>query len=280
MQNTPIAMLKEAFKSIARPVIVSCGRPIAAALAGKPPHKTLSAMMRVKNEEEYLDRSVSSIVDLVEEVVIVDNLSSDATPAVIEALCSRYPTKIRAFSYPHIVARYGSEHTELARTRAGRRSPNYLPNFYSWCRVRCSHPYILKWDGDTVATEALAPALQAFRQSKSQILFHRGINLHESREHLISGRPFENMEPRLFYKRFSRYGDYFGYAEKLVTPYATLFNEYSEYIYEPLYIHLKFCKQQRFANMSLNLQEREQQFSSVGDVLPANLRRQVVSMGL
>jgi glycosyltransferase involved in cell wall biosynthesis len=275
-----MAKLTQILKKVVRPLVMTCGRPIAAALAGKPPNKTLSAMVRVKNEEEYLDRAVSSIVDLVEEVVIVDNLSDDATPEVIEALRLKYPAKIRAFSYPHRVARYGDEHTELAKTRAGRRSPSYLPNFYSWCRLRCTHPYILKWDGDTVATEALAPALRTFRQSKSQILFHTGFNLHESREHFISGRPFEDVEPRLFYKPFSRYGDYFGYAEKLVSPYATLFSEYSEHIHEPLYIHLKFCKQQRFTNMSANLQEQEQGFSSRGQELPADLRRQVVALGL
>ena len=273
-------IVTQTLKNVVRPFVVTGGRPIAAALAGKPPHKTLSAMVRVKNEEEYLDRAITSIVDLVDEVIIVDNLSDDATPEVIGSLRARYPTKIKTFTYPFNVARYGDEHTALTKTRAGRRSPNYLPNFYSWCRARCTHPYILKWDGDTVATEALRPALQSFRQSKSQILFYTGINLHESREHLINGRPFEDVEPRLFYKHYSRYGDYQGYAERLVSPYATLFSEYAEYIQDPLYIHLKFCKQQRFTNMSANLQEREQRFSSIGEALSVDLRRQVVSLGL
>ena len=169
-----MAKLRQILKKVVRPLVVTCGRPIAAALAGRPPNKTLSAMVRVKNEEEYLDRAVSSIVDLVEEVVIVDNLSDDATPEVIEALRLKHPAKIRAFSYRHRVARYGDEHTELVKTRAGRRSPSYLPNFYNWCRLRCTHPYILKWDGDTVATEALAPALRTFRQSQSQIFIPHG----------------------------------------------------------------------------------------------------------
>jgi hypothetical protein len=131
-----------------------------------------------------------------------------------------------------------------------------------------------------VATEALAPVLQTFRKSRSQILFHTGINLHESREHFISGRPFELFEPRLFYKFFSGYGDFDGYCENLRSPYVTLFTEYSEHIREPLYFHLKFCKQQRFTNMSANLKEREQRLASRGEVLPADLRRQVVSLGL
>jgi len=53
-----MARLRQALKKVVRPAVVTCGRPIAAVLAGKPPNKTLSAMVRVKNEEEYLDRAV------------------------------------------------------------------------------------------------------------------------------------------------------------------------------------------------------------------------------
>jgi glycosyltransferase involved in cell wall biosynthesis len=272
-------MLKQTVRKIVRPLVLAGGRPIAAALAGRPP-KRLSAMFRVKNEEEYLARAIESIVDLVEEVVIVDNGSDDASPQIIADFCRRYPGKVKSFSYPHRIARYGDEHIELARTWAGRRSPAFLPNYYNWCRARCSQPYILKWDGDTVATDALAPTLRAFRQSRSQILWYTGINLHESREYFISGRPLEDVEPRLFYKPFSHYGNYLGYVEQLWSPYGTLFSEYSEYIREPLYFHLKFCKRQRFTNISDNLKEREQRFSSQGDALPPEFKRQVVSLGL
>jgi glycosyltransferase involved in cell wall biosynthesis len=271
-------MLKRTLKKLVRPVVVAGGRPFAAALAGRPP-KRLSAMLRVKNEEEYLAPAIESIIDLVDEVVVIDNGSEDGSPQIIADFCRRYPSKVKSFSYPHRIARYGDEHVDLAKTRAGRRSPAFLPNYYNWCRDRCTEPYILKWDGDTVATEALAPTLRAFRQSRAQILWYTGINLHESGEHFISGRPLEIVEPRLFYKRFSHYENFLGFVEQLWSPYATLFTEYSEYVQEPLYFHLKFCKRERFSNMSADLQAREQRVSAQGEVLPADLRRQAVSLG-
>ncbi len=266
---------------IVRPLVVAGVRPVAAAVAGRPP-KRLSAMFRVKNEEEYLERAILSVVDLVDEVVIVDNQSEDATPRIISDVARRYPAKVKSLSYPHRIARYGQEHIELAKTRAGRRSPSFLPNFYNWCRDRCTHPYILKWDGDTVATEALAPTLRAFRQSRAQVLFHTGINLHESRECFISGRPFEDYEPRLFYRRFSFYGNMGGYVEALWSPYTSLamLQDYVERSPEPLYIHMKFCKQQRFTNISADVEEQERKFSSRGELLPPDLRRQVIALGL
>ena len=170
----------------------------------------------------------------------------------------------------------------LAATREGREdaSVHCSANYYNWCASKCTHAYILKWDGDTVATDALAPALQAFRSSRSQVLWHTGVNLHESREHYISGRPFEDVEPRLFYRRFSHYGNYFGYVEALWSPYLTLFSEYSERVAEPLYFHLKFCKRDRFSNISENLKKQEESNAARGAPLPQNLKAQIEALRL
>lgn len=262
-----------------RPVAVGAGRPIAHGLAGKPP-KRLSAMFRVKNEEEFLEAAISSVIDLVDQVVLVDNLSEDATPRIIADFARRHPDKVVAHEYPHRLARSGEENRALAATRSGRRSPSLLANFYNWCLARCSEPYILKWDGDTVASDALAPALEKFVASPIQVLWHTGVNLHESRDHFISGRPFEDMEPRLFYRRFARYGNSLGFAETLWSPYMMMYPELSERVEEPLYFHLKFCKADRFSNISDDSRVSEERNSAMGDPLPVDLRAQVERLGL
>src|SRR5687768_3243300 len=76
--------------------------------------RAISAMLRVKNEEEFLFASVTSIVEHVDEVVIVDNGSRDETPAVIDALRERYPDKVSRHSYPFEIRRVGRENWELA----------------------------------------------------------------------------------------------------------------------------------------------------------------------
>jgi hypothetical protein len=266
-------------RKLARPLVIRMGRPAAAALAGRPP-KQLSAMFRVRNEEEFLEAAVTSVVDVVDEVVIVDNGSTDATPRIIADLVARHPARIRTFQDPHSMARYGAESVDLLRTRTGRRSPSFLPTYYNWCLERCTHPYILKWDGDTVATSGFAATIERFRTSRSQVLWYSGINLHEDRRHLISGRPYEDVEPRLFYRRFARYNHSLGYVETLWSPYMMLYPEFSERLAEPQYFHLKFCKRDRFTNISADLRESEIAHSSRGEQLPAALREQVVALGL
>jgi hypothetical protein len=263
----------------ARPLASRFGRRLADAFAGRPP-KTISAMVRVHNEEQYLEAAVESIAALVEEIVIVDNLSDDGTPQIIERLAAQYPDKVRAFRYPHRIARYGDEQVAQAATRAGRRSPAFLPNYCNWCVARCSHPYIMRWDGDTVATSALAGTLASFRESDAQVLWYTGINVQESREHFIKGRPYEDMEPRLFYRRFSRYDRSVGDVETLWSPYVKLFPEYSEHVLEPLYFDLKFCKDDRSTNISDDLRRTETVNAEPGDVLAPELQAQIAALRL
>jgi hypothetical protein len=201
-------------RKIAKQSAIAAAYPILRAFAGRPPKK-ISAMLRVKNEIEFLERAIKSVIDLVDELVVVDNLSTDGSANLIDNLSKHYLGKIQAFTYPHDLARYGEEMEKLATTAEGRKSPAFLPNFYNWCVSKCTCPYILKWDGDTIATRALAPTLHRFRHSNKQVLWHTGINLHSDRASFIAGRPLEDMEPRLYYRRFSTYNDYLGYCEAL-----------------------------------------------------------------
>ena len=266
-------------RKVAKRCVIVAGLPLAHALAGRPP-KNISAIIRVKNEVEFLERSINSVIDLVDELVIVDNCSVDGSAAVIAEFSIRFPQKVRPFSYPHKMARYGEETLSLAATAEGKKSPSFLPNYYNWCAARCMGPYILKWDGDTIATGALPAALERFRQSKMQILCHTGINLHPDRDCYIAGRPFEDMEPRLFFKPFSKYNNYLGYVETLWSPYIFHYPSFLEIEREPLYFHMKFCKADRFSNMSHDLQIRESAMSGRGDPLPESLREQVRKLGL
>jgi cellulose synthase/poly-beta-1,6-N-acetylglucosamine synthase-like glycosyltransferase len=217
--------------------------------------KRISAMMRVKDEEEFVRASACSIIDVVDELVIIDNNSSDATPDIIAALVAEYPGKVRSLRYPHVVARYGDENRELAATREGRRSPRLLANFYNWSMAQCTYEFILKWDGDTIATDAFRKAVADFRVSPKQALWVTGLNLHADGMHLVRGIPREPLEPRLVYRRFARYTNYMGYCEGLESPYIRRFMQYSEFVDQPSYLHMKYRKRNRYVHMSANLQQ-------------------------
>lgn len=267
-------MLRKAVKQGA----IFASYPIAYALAGRPPKK-ISGIMRVKNEIAFLERSISSVIDLVDELIIVDNCSDDGSAEVIADYSGRFSSKIKTFKYPHKIARYGEESTRLAATKEGRASPSFLPNYYNWCKELCAGPYILKWDGDTVATNALGPTLERFRKSRAQVLCHVGVNLHEDRASYIAGRPLEDMEPRLFFKPFSTY-DHYKNCETLWSPYLWHYTYFLDFEKEPLYFHLKYCKVDRFANLSNDLQIQEAGLMERGEPLPDYLREQVVRLGL
>ena len=57
-------------------------------------------MMTVKNEEDWIEKSVSSIIDSVDEVVVVDNGSDDRTSSILANLKQRFNQKLHVFTYP------------------------------------------------------------------------------------------------------------------------------------------------------------------------------------
>lgn len=204
--------------------------------------KTISAMIRIRNEEEFLEATVESIIDIFDEVVLIDNLSDDGTPAIIADLVSRFP-KVTAYYYGHQVARPGSENADLAKSRGGRRSPRLLANYYNWCIARCTMRYVVKWDADMIATSELASAVAEFRHSPAQVMCISGANVHPNRTHYIATDSFyssiETYEPRLFVRRFAQYVDG-GKFEVFYSPYRASHWWLS---YEPLvFIHMKYCK--------------------------------------
>lgn len=221
-------------------------------------------MVRIKNEEEWLYQSVRSVVDDVDEVVLIDNLSTDATPDIIRHLVAEYPEKVTAFAYPHSIARQGREHIELSASRGDRRSPRLLSNYYNWCMARCSKPYILKWDADMVATPEFHHAVTAFRNASQQVLWFPGLNVHPSMECAVKDVPpplipqpgaqgripaIADSEPRLFLRRFASYSSHW-FSEGLGSPYDQ--PPFRLRWTDPAYLHMALCRAAPFGNSSPN----------------------------
>lgn len=227
--------------------------------------RRITAMMRVRNEAEFLEPAVRSIAPLVDEIVIVDNASTDGSADVIAALARRFRKRIVTFHYPYTIGRVGAE--TWALSESGGRSPRLSARYYNWCLARCTGPYVLKWDGDMVALDGLASAIAAWRRSERQVLVMHGVNVHHERRHAIAaasadrealltrlavpGLPrwvtsptFDYPEPRLFPKRFARYTTRIRWTQELATPFLAvpLRARAVETLAAPAYLHLKFCK--------------------------------------
>jgi glycosyltransferase involved in cell wall biosynthesis len=220
-------------------------------------------MVRVKNEEEFLEASLESMVAHVDQLVIIDNLSTDRTPEIARQAMQKHPTSVKLLSYPHKIARPGSENYSLSRSRAGRRSPQLLANFYDWCVAQCDGSHILKWDGDMVALNEFGDAMAEFRASGKQALWFSGTNVHPGFTHEMGGGELESNEPweaRVFPKRFSRHNNRLQTVENLQTPYKH--GSFAMYAEQPLYLHLKACKRDPNANRSPGNETTEPTFGA------------------
>lgn len=148
--------------------------------------KQVSAMIRVKDEEEFLYPSVKSIADYVEEIVLIDNGSADRTPSVMESLRREYPHEVVCYQYNYEVRRQGWESWELALRSEGCSSPHLLASFYNWCLRQYTKPYILKWDGDMIATEGFSQSMADWRKSRKVVMTFKGVNVHPDGRHLMA----------------------------------------------------------------------------------------------
>ena len=231
-------------------------------------------MVRVKNEEEFLYPAVKSIIDLVQEVVLIDNASSDGSPSIMERLRAEHPDTVALHVYPHEIRRVGRENWELS-ARDGD-SPSLSANYYNWSLARCRRDYVLKWDGDMVALPSFSDALAAWRRDPRPVMVSNGVNVHPDRRHAIAARAtdresllaalsvpglplwatsltYDYPEPRLFPREGASYTSDLKWTQILSSPAVdagprNLFKAQS-----PSYLHMKFCKKDPLSNYTGDL---------------------------
>lgn len=229
--------------------------------------RQVTAMMRIKDEHQFLDAAARSIIECVDELVLVDNQSSDGSREIEQRLLRDYPHKVRLFDYSYDIARRGSEHEDLAASAAGRRSPHLSSNYYNWCLAHCTGPYVLKWDGDMIATPTFHRAVEQWRASSRAALAFKGVNVHRDGQHRVGREAkasamlqqhfgarrvpncvrelgFTTYEWRLFPKPGARFTTGVWWTQTLFSPY--LVGYFLPYLglqaQDACYLHMRFCK--------------------------------------
>ncbi len=109
----------------------------------------LTCVFRVRNEARNLPWVLPPILSAVQQVILVDNGSTDGTLEVAAAIAAEHGASDRftGLTYPHAVARAGGEHLATPAT-----SVHSLTHFYNWCFSHVKTSYSMKWDGDMVLT--------------------------------------------------------------------------------------------------------------------------------
>lgn len=106
----------------------------------------LSFIIRAKNEADNIGRCLRSIGGLADEIVFVDNGSTDGTRQQAEAEKASI-FELKTFSYPWALPKVGAPHA--AALRSGSRRT--LGHFYNWCLAQSSRRNFIKWDADYIA---------------------------------------------------------------------------------------------------------------------------------
>lgn len=107
----------------------------------------VSAMIRVKNEEDIILDCLNSIGEVFDELIVVDNGSEDDTLYKINQFQEKSPNghKVKLYSYPFEIAKCGQEHQNTPFD-----SIHSLVYYYNWCLSYCTRKAVFKWDADMV----------------------------------------------------------------------------------------------------------------------------------
>jgi glycosyltransferase involved in cell wall biosynthesis len=234
--------------------------------------KPLSALIRVRDGGEFLAVATESIIEAVDEVVLVDNRSQDDTPKIIERLAARYPDKIRSFRYDHDVVPVGEDSYNLDKEQP--RSPRLAHNYSNWCMARCRHPFVLKWDDDMIATRQLIGEIEKFKSSRFLQFDFGGHNISADFKQVLEWKA--GIEPRIFpaNTKFSMV-DFAGvvksgksgkYAGDALSPWVA--EKYRLRSEEELYAHLKYCKRNPGKNQSAGFRQELETEIRPGGAIP------------
>jgi hypothetical protein len=122
-----------------------------------------TAVVRVKNEAQWLPWVLPPLFRAVRHVVIIDNGSSDGSADVARLVAEKEDAldQLEIHEYPFQVARCGQEHLETPAN-----SVHSLAYFYNWSFSHVRTGYTLKWDGDMLLTD---DAISIFRDLAWQL---------------------------------------------------------------------------------------------------------------
>jgi glycosyltransferase involved in cell wall biosynthesis len=91
---------------------------------------TISALIKCQNEETFLKECINSIKPFVNEIVLINNNSTDGSVKIANSL--------------------GVKVVNFEGFPGGNIS---LADYYNWCTAQTSGDYVIKWDADIVAFE-------------------------------------------------------------------------------------------------------------------------------
>jgi len=213
-----------------------------------------SFLLRIKNEQDTIERCVLDIVDLADEIIIVDNNSTDNTLRIILDLEKKY-SNIFVYQYRINIPRVGREHAESLN------KDNTLKNYYNWTLSKATYNKKIKWDGDFyVIRENLLEMLNEYRNmndlmavwfSGLTLFIHNSHSYYKNYSYYDEYRMFYNSNHKIWSDSFNNNNQ--NICESSINFVNSVSNKYK---YEkPIYIEIKNTNKDEFTGRSTILQD-------------------------
>jgi len=111
----------------------------------------ISFLLRCRNEESTLQRSLESLQGLTieHEIIVVLHRCTDHSADIVAEAAATNPN-IKIYTYDTEISRAGYQ--TLATDNG---SSHSIMTYYNWCRSKATKPWAFKWDGDFIASPSL-----------------------------------------------------------------------------------------------------------------------------
>lgn len=143
----------------------------------------ISAIMRIKNGEEFLRISIESHIPYVDEIIACHNDCNDQTVEILEELARIHPGKIKIIEYkPKVHPILSIEHANTPTE-----SVNSVANYYNFSLSQAKYNYAFKLDDDHLAIEdnfesAVNEVRKSIVNKEKKLFTFSGINIAPSKE--------------------------------------------------------------------------------------------------
>ena len=146
----------------------------------------ISACLRVRNGEDYLEVSIMSVINQVDEIICVFNDSQDNTEKILCNLEQKYPDKIFVYKYIPIV--YAPNTDNYKKTPPN--SVNALCYYYNFALSKTTYTHIFKLDDDQIFFPNILRKLKKV-VTKNKHFGLQGLNLIDYKENLYVNTKLE-----------------------------------------------------------------------------------------
>ncbi len=145
--------------------------PIERFYKGKP--IGISWVARLKNADYFLKKCLESHIPFIDELILVDNKSTDKTKDICKELKNKYPNKVKFYEYPYIVNPPSDENDQIPTN-----SIHSLAYYYNWCFSKTKYSHVMKVDDDNfLIKEKWWEIRKQSLSSKKYYNIYWGINL-------------------------------------------------------------------------------------------------------